>query len=144
MKKYVAGFLFTQDASKVVLIEKINPTWQRGLLNGVGGKIEAGEQPIAAMVREFAEETGVTTNATQWTHFAQVFRPNGYDVAFFFAHSDLAYKARTVEQEKVQLIDVQALPNNLLPNLRWLIPLALDQQADFTTPIQINEVAGER
>lgn len=144
MKKYVAGFLFSQDSSKVVLIQKINPAWQNGLLNGVGGKIEAGEHAIDAMVREFKEETGVLTHAEQWTHFAQVYRPDCYDVAFFFARSDLAFEAKTVEQEEVQLIDSTALPANLLPNLRWLIPLALDQQADFSTPIQIKEVAGER
>ncbi|REL36857.1 NUDIX hydrolase [Thalassotalea euphylliae] len=144
MKKYVAGFLFSQDSSKVVMIKKINPAWQNGLLNGVGGKIEIGEQAIDAMTREFEEETGVVTNAGQWTHFAQVYRPECYDVAFFFARSDLAFEARTVEQEEVQLIDVANLPKNLLPNLRWLIPLALDQQADFSAPIKITEVAGER
>ena len=37
MKYYVAGFMYSKDRKKVVLIEKINPEWQRGLLNGVGG-----------------------------------------------------------------------------------------------------------
>ena len=57
MKKYVTGFLFSKDASHVVLIKKINPQWQNGLFNGVGGKIETNETSIAAMVREFFEET---------------------------------------------------------------------------------------
>jgi hypothetical protein len=31
---YVAGFLFSADRKQVVLVEKINPEWQRGRLNG--------------------------------------------------------------------------------------------------------------
>lgn len=57
MKNYVLGFLFTH--SGVVLIQKNTPEWQRGKLNGIGGSIEEGETPYAAMVREFAEETGL-------------------------------------------------------------------------------------
>jgi 8-oxo-dGTP pyrophosphatase MutT (NUDIX family) len=30
---------------EVLLIEKQKPAWQRGKLNGVGGKIEPGENP---------------------------------------------------------------------------------------------------
>lgn len=56
--EYVLGFMFNEDESKVLLIMKNRPAWQAGKLNGVGGKIEAGETPIQAMEREFAEETG--------------------------------------------------------------------------------------
>ena len=56
---YVVGFLFNPDMTEVVLIKKNRPDWQKGLLNGVGGKIESGEDPITAMIREFKEETGV-------------------------------------------------------------------------------------
>ena len=52
VKKYVTGFLFSQDSSHVVLIKKINPAWQRGLFNGVGGKVEVNESSIDAMVRD--------------------------------------------------------------------------------------------
>ena len=41
-KKMVAGFLFS--GPRVLLVKKLKPTWQYGLLNGVGGVInEAGE-----------------------------------------------------------------------------------------------------
>ena len=60
-KKYVTGFLFSADASHLVLIKKINPAWQRGLFNGIGGKVEANEIAVDAMVRECLEETGVLT-----------------------------------------------------------------------------------
>lgn len=144
MKKYVTGFLFSKNASHVVLIKKINPQWQRGLFNGIGGKIEANESPVDAMVREFIEETGVTTNKADWTCFAKVYRPNCYDVDLYFAHSDLAFSAKTIEQEQVHIIKLTELPNNIIPNLHWLIPLALDKQADFSTPVLLQEVAQER
>jgi 8-oxo-dGTP pyrophosphatase MutT (NUDIX family) len=55
--RYVVGFLFSQDESKVLLVWKNRPAWQNGKLNGIGGKIEAGETPLQAMEREFKEET---------------------------------------------------------------------------------------
>ena len=144
MKKYVTGFLFSQDASHVVLIEKINPQWQCGFLNGIGGKIEANEPSVDAMVREFVEETGVITHKADWTCFAKVYRPSCYDVDMYFAHSDCAFNARTIEQEQVHVIKLSELPRNIFPNLHWLIPLALDKQADFTIPVLLTEIAEAR
>lgn len=144
MKKYVTGFLFSNDTRHVVLIKKINPKWQRGLFNGIGGKIEANESSIDAMVREFCEETGVITQQTDWTCYANIYRPNCYDVDVYFARSDLAFNAKTVEQEQVHIIQLAELPNNMVPNLQWLIPLALDQQADFSNPVLFKEVAESR
>ena len=46
----------------VVLTHKNRPAWQAGKLNGVGGKIELLESPVAAMVREF--ELGLATLAS--------------------------------------------------------------------------------
>tara|TARA_R110000787_G_scaffold63273_5_gene142543 strand:+ start:57 stop:500 length:444 start_codon:yes stop_codon:yes gene_type:complete len=144
VKKYVTGLLFSQDASHVVLIKKINPLWQRGLFNGIGGKIEADESSVDAMVREFFEETGVITNQADWTCYARIFRPKCYDVDVYFAHSDLAFSAKTLEQEQVHIIKLTELPSNIIPNLQWLMPLALDKQADFSTPVLLQEVAQER
>ena len=55
---YVAGFCFSECGGRVALIRKLKPEWQRGLLNGIGGKMEPGESLHSAMVREFEEETG--------------------------------------------------------------------------------------
>lgn len=144
MKKYVTGFLFSEDTSHIVLIKKINPHWQRGLFNGIGGKVEANETSVEAMVRECVEETGVHTQPADWQYFANVFRENSYDVDIYFARTDLAFSAKTIEAEEIHIIEVAAIPQNIIPNLRWLIPLALDNQADFSTPVCIKEVAHER
>lgn len=44
---YVAGFLFgpMPRHNYVALIRKNKPDWQKGKLNGIGGKVEAGETP---------------------------------------------------------------------------------------------------
>jgi 8-oxo-dGTP diphosphatase len=69
MTEYVLGFAFDSN-EEVVLIRKNKPDWQRGLLNGVGGKIEENESSYAAMVREFHEETGVRLHG--WDNFARM------------------------------------------------------------------------
>jgi len=144
VKKYVTGFLFSSDASKVVLIKKINPPWQKGLFNGVGGKIEEGELSIDAMVREFEEEAGVVIAKELWCCYVKIHRPHCYDLEVYFARSDLAFEARTIEREQIHLFDTHRLPKNLIPNLQWLIPMALDKEADFTNPVLIQEVDAPR
>jgi hypothetical protein len=37
MITYVVGFLFSPSGAEVVLIRKARPSWQSGLLNGIGG-----------------------------------------------------------------------------------------------------------
>ena len=144
MKHYVTGFLFTKDSKYVVLIKKINPEWQRGLFNGVGGKIEENEKSCYAMAREFQEETGVVINPEKWICFARIHRSGFYDLDVYFARSNLAFDAKTIEKEEVYLLKVDELPNNIVPNLQWLIPLALDKQMDFSTPILMQEISTER
>lgn len=137
MQKYVCGLLFSPDREQVVLIQKLNPAWQRGKFNGVGGHVEPGETAIAAMSRECLEETGVQIEHAAWQPLVHMLQPNVYELDFFFAWSEGALSARTMEAEPVALFPVANLPANLLPNLRWLIPLALDQGIQFSAPMAI-------
>ncbi len=68
MTAYVVGFAFDDDEN-VALVRKKRPEWQKGYLNGVGGKIEEGESSRAAMVREFEEETGLGVPEHEWEQF---------------------------------------------------------------------------
>ena len=56
---YTLGFCFNEKKDKVVLIKKRRPDWQKGLLNGIGGKINPNENDHEAQVREFFEETAI-------------------------------------------------------------------------------------
>ena len=59
MKNYTVAFIFTPSLDKVLLIHKISPEWQRGKLNGIGGKIEPNETNLACIIREVKEETNL-------------------------------------------------------------------------------------
>jgi 8-oxo-dGTP diphosphatase len=140
MNNYVTGLMFSKDRTRIVLLTKLNPEWQRGQLNGIGGKIEPQEAAVDAMCREFFEETGVQTTQAQWQHCAVMTHRDTYHVNFFVTFDDQAFAAKTIEKEVVGVYDVAALPANLIRNLRWLIPLVLDTNMCFDTPVVFNEV----
>lgn len=137
MESYVVGFMFTEKEEQVVLIEKMKPLWQKGNLNGVGGRVECGESSLDAMVREFFEETGVNTCNHDWTKFAIIKSVDGCYIEFFFAKSDKALTARTMEDEVVHICNVNSLPPNTIKNVRWLLFLALDSFVNL--PIAVEE-----
>lgn len=121
MKEYVVGFLFDEAKKKVALILKNRPEWQAGKWNGLGGKREGQEYWFAAMMREFKEETGA--DVVGWDEFATLESQDALIVCFT-ASEDV--KIETMEDEEVAWHDLDNLPANCLPNLSWLIPLALD------------------
>lgn len=121
---YVAGFLFNTARDTVVLVQKRKPEWQAGKFNGVGGKVEPGENGHQAMRREFQEEAGV--DVPSWRSFCRL-RGLNFEVEFFVAFGDTS-KVRTVETEEIVAVPMSVLSHTpLIPNLRWLIPLALDK-----------------
>ena len=136
--KYVLGFMFTEDLATVALIRKKRPVWQAGKLNGIGGHIEPGETAPAAMVREFKEETGYDTTVGGWERFAQL-KGEDFEVDVFWSCGELTQlKTQTdelIECHQVKLID--PFRRDVVENLCWLIPLAVDSMDDarpeFTT-----------
>lgn len=130
MKEWVVGFLFDDDAERVVLIRKNRPKWQAGRLNGVGGHVEPGESATEAMAREFSEETGV--HVEPWHHFASLRWEEG-DVHFFRAFSDDAMaQAHTTTDEVIERHRTHRLPQDgITPNLLWLVPLAAHRWDDY-------------
>jgi 8-oxo-dGTP diphosphatase len=124
--RWVAGFLIEGgegDYTGVVLVRKNRPVWQSGYLNGVGGHIEPGETPEHAMRREFQEEAGL--DVPDWHHFATVECPAGA-IAFFRAFCDAAeVQTMTDEPIEVRSVDEVLASGECLPNLSWLLPLAV-------------------
>jgi 8-oxo-dGTP diphosphatase len=126
---YVCGFYFDTTFEQVVLIWKNKPAWQKGKLNGVGGKIEKGELPITAMRREFYEETGIIHN--EWVDLI-ILQADDWRVYFFCAIgkvNEFEY-VETKEDEEVAKIEVNRLLANEyphIPNLEWLVPLAIQR-----------------
>jgi 8-oxo-dGTP diphosphatase len=133
---YVLALLFTPDRRRVVLIRKTRPAWQAGRVNALGGKVAPGESVVDAARREVREEAGVEAGA--WEEFL-VWDDPVYRLHALRAFDAAAEGARTAEDQAVFLADVHALPPNLIENLRWLIPLALDR--DVATPIHVRSAA---
>lgn len=138
MTKYVAGFLFSPDLENVVLIEKQKPDWQKGKYNAIGGKIEKGETPEQAMIREFEEETSLSV--TGWKPLVDI-EGEGYAVRFFYATSEKWEHHLTTTDEEVfhiPVMDLHLVRHHLIENLNWLIPMAVDKATNFsgliTTP----------
>ena len=60
IKKYSLVFIFTEEMNRVLMIQKIKPEFQRGLLNGVGGLMESKDMDMkSCAVREMKEETNL-------------------------------------------------------------------------------------
>ena len=123
MNKYVVGYLFNRDTNEVCLIQKNRPNWQKGRLNGVGGHIEQGENPQDAMPREFWEEAGERNIA--WRQFLFI-TGTGYELYCFTAKATRqnVMNVHSATDEIIGWYSVESLPDIILPNLKWIIPMA--------------------
>lgn len=122
--RYVLGFAFTTLMDAVLLIQKKRPQWQAGCYNGIGGKIEPQESALAAMVREFKEETGVGTLLGDWHRFAVMQYQDAEIVCYVLRSSEKVKAAHTTTDEEVVLCDSTNLPPGHLKNIRALVELA--------------------
>jgi 8-oxo-dGTP diphosphatase len=149
---YCCGFLFSPSRQEVVLILKNRPAWQRGRLNGIGGHIEEDEDPSEAMQREFMEEcNGVVIHEDRWHEFVHMVGPS-YVVHFFKAFIETEDEWKQIlhaiydtnfrmaldrgDNEK-PIVCSTRLPPHAIPNLQWLVPLALDK--DIMIPIFVKD-----
>jgi 8-oxo-dGTP diphosphatase len=112
--------------------------WQAGRVNALGGKLLPGETPADAARREVREEAGVDVAA--WEEFL-VWEDPVYRMHAVRAFDGAAARARTAEDQEVFLADAAAPPPNVIDNLRWLIPLALDR--DVAVPVAVRSASPE-
>jgi len=136
MTDYVLGFYFDKAREEVYLIEKLKPAWQKGKMNGIGGHVEVGETPHAAMVREMQEETGV--EVPHWRHYTTMIDGEArifvYDAVY--ERRGLPHIATSPTAEKVFVASVPSIilthftPRYpVIGNLPWLLTMALDPNA---------------
>lgn len=121
MTEYV--LCYVAHGNTVLLIEKLKPAWQKGLLNLPGGKIEPGETPSQAANRELLEETNLVSHYT-----IELGVIEGDDCRVYVMGCCVAdtYRCRSMTSEPVRWVPIHyavVLPN-LIPNLRIIIPLA--------------------
>lgn len=140
-ERYCLGFMFQGDY--VTVVRKARPTWQAGLLNGLGGKVKNGENSLEAMCREFHEECAYITHPTEWKHFATMHRRWGrlsgkgpYTCDVFAANARPGARFITGADEAVTVIpwkDWQKYAT--VHNFGWLVEMALSSLHRLDVPV---------
>lgn len=126
------GYVLSEDGDRVLLVHRTarQQDEQLGKFNGLGGKVEPGEDIAAAMVREIREEAGIEVTSMRlrgtvsWPGF------NGRDVfgfVFLITGFEGAPFARNVEGELAwhDLDTVMELP--MWDGDRHFVPLVFDE-----------------
>lgn len=124
---YCAGFAF--DVDKVLLIRKVKPKWQEGLLNGIGGSVEPYDLSIQhSQQREFYEETGLETDYPNWTQFDTEVFDHAIIHWFFYSEDYPIHNRRQTTKECPEIWGIRQIINgdnsNQLYNLGYLIAKA--------------------
>lgn len=129
--QYCLGFLFDEDYRAVMLIRKARPDWQKGKLNGVGGHVEEGEEPLQAMAREFKEETGASIAEGTWRCFGAL-EGTDFRVHLFYTTLPAAalysiWNEAPKSGEQVGLYHPFNLASrgDVLSNVPWLVHMAM-------------------
>jgi len=143
MKRMVVGFAFTEDIMNVLLIHKRRgPAVVFNRMNGIGGQVEEGETALQAQVREFEEEAGVHIPEPRWVQTVILSGPHdgGWEVTFFYCHLTVeeCQKCHTTTDEPIEWVGTHTFQTkNVVPNLRWLIPMQHDR---IQWPLKIEEI----
>ncbi len=121
---YVLTFMFDINHEWVWLIEKQKPAWQKGCLNGIGGKIEEGETHDAAAARELHEESGLLVEQNDLTYIG-LMRGKNNDESSFEVHIYAGTTFRelhTMEEEKIDCYEVCSLyQQNTIENVPMIV-----------------------
>lgn len=155
MMRYCVGLCFTGYPPVFVARRKARPNWQRGLINAPGGEVRERERPGEAMEREFREETGLIIPEAAWNEFLVEHAFHQPADALPNWHPYEVYYFRTfMKQEPVPSIEPErkdgeptswmgvrqalygALPIEVVGNLKWIIPMALDWR-DFVAHVMV-------
>lgn len=126
MQIYVVGFAFNLERSSVLLVRKLRPKWQKGCLNGIGGKVEDGETHLEAMNRECLEETGLLLS---WIYRGMMTGINNdgnpFECHIYYAYGNI-HQFKQMEDELLRVYPVQSLEGEkTVENLKWLIPFGI-------------------
>lgn len=105
MKRYSLGFVKSLDGKRVLLLQKVRPAFMAGLYNGVGGHIEEGETPVAAMARECEEEADLRIPEEEWMLLYVIGDEETFEISVFYAHAQIE-KALARTDEPLQIFDL--------------------------------------
>ena len=105
MVDYVLTYVFNKSFDKVLLITKERPDWQKGLLNGIGGKIEENETPIEAIKRELLEESGINVPEENFCFLQEHEFKDCKLYVFYTSISPMFFTSKTDEKVTIYNVD---------------------------------------
>lgn len=107
----------------VLLIRRIKPPYQ-GQWSLVGGKIDPGEHPHKALVREFYEETGLAVRPTRFLGLVSEQHHERGLISHFLLHLFALEEddpQRVPSGQEGDLAFFDPLPKTLIPSDRWML-----------------------
>lgn len=142
-------------APMALLVRKTKPQWQAGLWNGPGGEANFGESSAHAATRELQEETRLDVSPSAWRHVATLDGPTF--VIKLMTHTLRPGRIHLTPPdpkdcgthgygpEFYRWYASDQLPPDIVPDLRWLVPLAFDERffpAAFTVRPDTRSLGG--
>lgn len=105
------GIVALDKEQNILLVEQFRIASEKSLLEIPAGKIENGETPKMAALREMNEEIGYTGNLTP---LFQCYLAPGYDTEkmYFFLASDLKISEKRLPQDEDEAIEIRRISLN--------------------------------
>ena len=116
MMRVVVGIV--TDNEEILLLKKNNPDWQKGLYNGIGGKVELNTTPLETIIKKCQEELGV--NISNWIELDSEISSSGIEIVYFFTtlNEGEIKKLQSQTDERAELFSINNLPTNILQDLK--------------------------
>ncbi len=115
--RVVVGII-TDNEEILLLLKKNNPDWQKGLYNGIGGKVELNTTPLETIIKKCQEELGV--NISNWIELDSEISSSGIEIVYFLTtlNEGEIKKLQSQTDERAELFSINNLPTNILQDLK--------------------------
>ena len=106
------------DNKEILLLKKNKPDWQKGLYNGIGGKVELNTTPLETIIKKCQEELGV--NISNWIELDSEISSSGVEIVYFLTtlNEGEIKKLQSQTDERAELFSINNLPTNILQDLK--------------------------
>ena len=106
------------DNKEILLLKKNNPDWQKGLYNGIGGKVELNTTPLETIIKKSEEDLGI--NISNWRELDSEISSSGIEIVYFLTtlNENEIKKLQSQTDERAELFSINNLPANILQDLK--------------------------
>ena len=106
------------DNKEILLLKKNNPDWQKGLYNGIGGKVELNTTPLETIIKKSEEDLGI--NISNWRELDSEISSSGIEIVYFLTtlNENEIKKLQSQTDDRAELFSINNLPTNILQDLK--------------------------